>query len=130
MAAMPELGMTVLPGSVVASHLRSCATGLADGTTPRHVPVCVGTAGELAAVIGNLVAGQHHISATLAQLADYVRERHLAGTLDAVPTEDLTALIDVLRAAAEAAGYSADALAESHPVLRVVLDVTGADTHL
>jgi hypothetical protein len=130
MTAMPELGMTVLPGSVVASHFQASATGLADGTTPQRAAACVGTTGELAAIIGHLVAGQHYVSATLAQLADYLRGRRLTGALDEVPAEDLIALTEVLRAAAQAAGFSAEALAESRPMVQVVLDVTGADTHL
>jgi hypothetical protein len=119
MAAMPELGMTVLPGSVVASHLHSSADGLADGTVPARVRSCVDTPGELAEIIEHLVAGQRQISATLAQLADYVGDRRLDRSLS-----------EVLRASAEAAGFSADALAESVPLVQVVLDVTGADTRL
>jgi hypothetical protein len=117
MTAMPELGMTVLPGSVVASHLHSSAAGLADGTVPARARECVGTPGELAEIIEHLVAGQQQISATLAQLAHYVRG--LDGSLS-----------EVLRASAEAAGYSAEALAESRPLVQVVLEVTGADTRL
>ena len=109
--------MTVLPGSVLASHLRSSAAGLEEGTAPRQAGECVETPGELAAIIEHLVAGQRHISATLAQLAHYVRG--LDGSLS-----------EVLRASAEAAGYSAEALAESRPLVQVVLDVTGADTRL
>jgi methyl-accepting chemotaxis protein len=114
MAAMPEL---VLPGSVLASHLRSSAAGLAEGTVPRRASECVETPGELAEIIEQLVAGQQHISATLAQLAHHVRG--LDGSLS-----------EVLRASAEATGYAAEALAESRPLVQVVLDVTGADTRL
>jgi len=110
--------MTVLPGSVLASHLRSSAAGLEEGTAPRQAGECVETPGELADIIEQLVAGQRHISATLAQLAHYVRGL------------DDGALSEVLRASAEAAGYSAEALAESRPLVQVVLDVTGADTRL
>lgn len=130
MTAMPELGMSVLPGTVVAAHLESCATGLADSTTLERAGACVGTAGELAEVIGHLVAGQHYISATLAQLADYVRDRRITGAMDAAPAEDLIALTEVLRAAAQAAGYSAEALAESRPIVATVVDCTGEGTRL
>lgn len=116
---MPELEMSVLPGSVVAAHLEASAAGLADGTRAARVDACVGTAGELASIIGNLVDGQRHIATALGQLADYVRARRV----DA-------ALTEVLGAAAEASGYSADALAEGLPLLQVVLDVTGAETRL
>jgi hypothetical protein len=111
--------MTVLPGSVVASHLHASASGLADGTVPARARSCVETPGELATIIDHLVAGQREIAASLAQLADYVRDRKLD-----------RALSEVLRASAEAAGFSSDALAEAQPLAQVVLDVTGADTRL
>jgi hypothetical protein len=116
---VPELGMSVLPGSVVAAHLEASAAALAEGTMSARVDACVGTAGELAAIVDNLVDGQRQIATALTQLADYVRARKVDG-----------ALADVLRAAAEASGYSADALAEGLPLLQVVLDVTGSETRL
>jgi hypothetical protein len=115
MTAMPELGMSVLPGSVMAAHLRASAAGLADGTTTRHVSACVGTAEELAAVLEALLAGQRHVSTVLAQLAGHVRD---------------SALSDVLVASAQAAGYTAEALAESVPFVQVDRDVTGGDARL
>lgn len=111
--------MSVLPGSVVASHLEASAAGLADGTTAPRVGACVGTAGELAAIVEHLVAGQRHIAAALGQLADYVRGRRVDG-----------ALSEVLSAAAEASGHSAEALTEARPLLDVVLDMIGAETRL
>jgi ATP-dependent protease Clp ATPase subunit len=111
--------MTVLPGSVVAAHLHACASGLADGTVPARARSCVETPRELAEVIDHLVAGQRQIAASLAQLADYVHDRRLD-----------RALSEVLMASAEAAGFSADALAESQPLVQVVQDVTGPDTRL
>jgi ABC-type transporter Mla subunit MlaD len=116
---MPELGMSVLPGSVVASHLQASAAALADGTAASRADVCVGTAGELATVLEQMLAAQRFISATLDQLAAYVRHRRL---------DD--ALSEVLGASAEAAGHTADALAESRPLLHGVLDVIGEDTRL
>ncbi|MFL6145350.1 MAG: hypothetical protein ACJ72N_26260 [Labedaea sp.] len=116
---MPELGMSVLPGSVAAAHVHASAAGLADGTVGRRADLSVGTAGELAEIIDNLVEGQRQISATLSQLAGYVRGRGLEH-----------ALAEVLAASARASGFAADALAESRPLLQVVLDVTGADTRL
>ncbi len=111
--------MTVLPGSVLASHLHASASGLADGTSPARAPECVGTPGELAAIIDHLVAGQRQIAASLAQLAGYVHDRRVDRVLS-----------EVLRASAEAAGFAADALAESQSLVQGVLDVTGADTRL
>jgi hypothetical protein len=103
----------------MASHLEASAAGLAEGTVPRRVGECVSTAGELAAIIEHLLAGQRHLSATLAQLAGYVRNRGLDG-----------ALTEVLTAAAEASGYTAEALAQSGPMVQAVVDATGADTRL
>src|SRR5262245_35703877 len=114
MICMPE---PVLPGSVLASHLRSSAAGLGVGTAPRHLGRCVETPGELAEIIDHLVVAQQQISVALGQLGQHVRG------LD-------RALSDVLRASAEASGYAAEALAESRPLVQVVLDVTGADTRL
>src|SRR2546423_5172055 len=114
MTAMPE---PVLPGSVLASHLRSSAAGHEVGTRPPHASECVETPGELAEVIEHLVAGQRHISATLAQLAHHVRGLDVS-------------LFEVLKVSAEASGFAADALAESRSLVQVVLDVTGADTRL
>jgi hypothetical protein len=119
MAAMPDLEMPVLPGSVVASHLQASAASLAAGTAGMRADACVGTAGELAAIVDHLVAGQRCLRAALSQLAGYTRDRGLD-----------PALFEVLVAAAEAAGHSADALAESRPLVQVVLDVTGAETRL
>jgi hypothetical protein len=122
--------MSVLPGSVVAAHLRSSAAGLADGTRPRQAGACIADPGELASVIAELVAGQQHISDSLAQLAAFVRRERVSGILDTVPAEDVLALSEVLLAAAQAARYSAEALAESRPMLQVVQDVTNGDTLL
>lgn len=119
MRRMPELGMSVLPGGVVASHLEASAAELVSGTEPGRADVGVGTAGELAAIVDHLVAGQRHVATALAQLAGYVRERGLDEGLS-----------EVFSAAGEASGYSADALVAAVPLLRVVLDVTGPDTRL
>jgi hypothetical protein len=84
MSRMPELGMSVLPGSVVASHLEASASSLAGGTDAARADACVGTAGELAAIVTHLVAGQRHIATALARLAGYVRDRGLDGDLSEV----------------------------------------------
>lgn len=129
-AHVPELGTSTLPGTVLAAHLDACAAGLADSTTSQRVATCVGTAGELAEILDHLVAGQHHLSVTLARLAGHLRDRRQAGAVDAAVLEDLAALTDVLRAAAQAAGYSAQALAESGPVVAAVVEAAGGGTRL
>ena len=111
----------MLPGTVVAAHLRASAAALADGTTSVDTPA------EFASVLTDVVAGQESVSASLARLAEYVRD---SPTLSEVPAEELAALTEVLLAAGRAAGYAAEALAQSRPMLRVILEVTGADTHL
>jgi hypothetical protein len=111
--------MSVLPGSVVAAHFQASAAGLAEGVAADRVDACVGTAGELAEIVDNLVAGQRQVAVALGRLADYVRDRRVD-----------VALSEVLRAAGEASGFSADALAEGIPLLQVVLDVTGGETRL
>ncbi|HET9144356.1 hypothetical protein [Actinophytocola sp.] len=116
---MPDLGMSVFPGSVVAAHLQASAASLADGTAARTADACVGTAGELAAIVDHLVAGQRSLRAALSHLAEYTRDHGLD-----------PALFEVLSASAAAAGHSADAIAESRPLLQVVLDVTGPETRL
>jgi hypothetical protein len=82
---------------------------------------------DLAEVIRRLIAGQRHISAALGQVAGYLRDQRDTGPLGVVPSEDLAALTEVLRAAASATGYSADALAETAPLLDVLVESAGGD---
>ncbi|MQA10636.1 MAG: hypothetical protein GEU98_19195 [Pseudonocardiaceae bacterium] len=120
----------VLPGTVAAAHLESCAAGLAGGVGPANVRECLGRVGDLAEVIQYLVAGQQHISSTLAGLAEHVHDRHVAGPLATAPMDDVVALTEVLRAAASAARHSAEALAETAPMLENVAESAGPDTRL
>jgi hypothetical protein len=85
----------ILPATVLSSHLESCAAELAADPAPPD---------DLAQVVGQLVAGQRHIAATLDRLA---------ARLDGETVGDRAALGEVLRAAARASGHAADALAES-----------------
>ncbi|TDV53855.1 hypothetical protein [Actinophytocola oryzae] len=88
-----ELAEPELPASVVTAHLASCAGELARSGLPvSDMPVSV----------EHLVAGQRHVAVALEGLA-----RRLA--LGPV-TEDRAALVEVLRAAAEASSHAADAL--------------------
>jgi hypothetical protein len=112
-AAWPESGAEggaevagrelILPATVLTSHLESCAAELAADPAPPD---------DLAQVVGQLVAGQRHIAATLDRLAARLDAGVDAG-VDAVPVADRAALGEVLRAAARASGHAADALAES-----------------
>lgn len=87
----------VLPATVLTAHLESCAAELAADPLPPD---------DLARVVGQLVAGQRHIAATLSRLAGRL------DAVDAVAAVDRAALAEVLRAAARATGHAADALAE------------------
>jgi hypothetical protein len=127
---MSELGAPVLPATVIAAHLEACAADLAGGTTLRRVGGGLVDVHDLADVLRHLIAGQRHISATLGRLAGYLRDQHDAGPLSVVPSDDLAALTEVLRAAASATGYSADALAETAPLMDVVVESAGGDTLL
>ncbi|MBN6033393.1 hypothetical protein [Amycolatopsis sp. 195334CR] len=106
------VGEPVLPGSIVAAHLEACAAELAGSAE-------VGTAGELADVLEHLACGQRQLSLALTRLAGVVRGSQVDG-----------ALTEVLEAAATAAGYSADAIAESEPVLGALLQTADEDTRL
>ena len=101
--------------SVLAEHLRWCATGLASST--------LATAGgrlpdDLAGTVEALADGQRKIAVTL---------HHLAKRIGLVaPSVDGLALSEVLRASAAAAGHTADALAEAGPLM----EAPARDTHL
>lgn len=109
-----------LPATVVAAHLRACATELAVG---RGAPNVADLA-DLTAVVEDLVASQQQIAIALAHLADQVTARpRTNGT-------DLSAVAEVLTAAANATGHAAGALAECRPVLDIVVPSVGPDTEL
>jgi hypothetical protein len=108
-----------LPATVVAAHLSACATELAVG---RGAPN-VSDLADLTAVVEHLVAGQQQIALALAHLADQLTVRPRNGT-------DLSAVAEVLTAAAAATGHAADALAECRPVLDIVVSSAGPDAQL
>lgn len=118
---MPELEPSLLPVTVAASHLRACAAELENA----------GAAGlgELASVLRDVVTAERHLSGALAGLADRVWGEQ-GGTLAAVPSPQLAALVEILHAAACAFGYSADALTESEPLARFLAEFAGTDTRL
>jgi hypothetical protein len=119
MSAMLE--PSVLPVTVAASHLRACAAELENSETAGL--------GELATVLHDVVAAQRHLSTALAALAGRVADGR-AAKLAAVPSPELTALTEILQAAASAFGYSADALTEGEPLAGLVADFAGTDTRL
>jgi hypothetical protein len=115
--ASPEYA---LPATVAAAHLTASAAELAGNAA-------VGDLADLTAVLDQLVTGQRHIAAALARLADHIADRHRDGALATVDTPEITALTEVLAAAATATGHAAGALAQSRPVLDIVLAAAGPD---
>jgi hypothetical protein len=125
-ATSPERAPSMLPATVASAHLSTCAAELAAG---RDGPQ-VSDVADLMAMVEDLVAGQQHIALALARLADHLADRRRQGALARVWSPDLVALSEVLGAAAAATGHAAGALAESRPVLDIVLASAGPDAQL
>ena len=119
---MPGPGSPGLPLTVLSGHLASCAGDLVEG---------IGTgrpaAGELATALTDLVGAQRQIAAALAGLAENLRDQHAAGGMAAMPSPDLTALTEILSAAACASGCASQALAETAPMMAVLVESTRGD---
>jgi hypothetical protein len=124
-ATSPDRAMPLLPGTVVSAHFSACATELAGRTGPQ-----VSDIADLMTVVEDLIAGQRQIGLALARLADQLADRGRRGALAQVGSPDLSALAEVLGAAASATGHAAGALAESRPVLDIVLASAGPDAPL
>ncbi len=118
MIPVPDDALTpTLPATVASAHLNACAAELAGGPY-------VSDLADLTAVVEDLVAGQQQIGLALAQLADRLTSRGRR------TSPDLAALAEVLGAAAAATGHAASALAESRPVLDIVMTSAGPDAQL
>lgn len=126
----PGHTLPALPATVAAAHLAACAGELADGTAPGVDVSSVADLGDLADVVADLVTGQRQIAAALAQLAGRLADRRGPGPLADACAPDLTALGEVLSAAACASGHAAGALSASAPVFDAVLEIAGRDTPL
>jgi hypothetical protein len=120
----------LLPATVAATHLAACAAELAGDTAAGDAGPQVSDLADVAALVDRLVAGQRDIATALARLAGHVTDRHRAGALAVVDPADLTALTEVLAAAGTATGHAADALAQSGPVLDIVLASAGPDSRV
>jgi hypothetical protein len=114
----------MLPATVASAHLSACAAELAGNAVAGPY---VSDLADLTTVVEDLVAGQQQIAMALAQLADHLTSR---GRRAQVESPDLAALAEVLAAAATATGHAASALAESRPVLDIVMTSAGPDTQL
>lgn len=123
----PEHDLPALPATVAAAHLTACAAELAGhgGTAPG-----VADLAELTNVVDQLVAGQRYVAAALARLATHITDRHRDGALAVVEPSEITALTEVLAAAATASGHAAGALAQGRPVLDIVLAAAGPDARI
>ncbi|WP_344426485.1 hypothetical protein [Amycolatopsis minnesotensis] len=123
---MDDTDRPALPLTIAAAHFAACAEELASGARDAGV----GNAADLAEIVERLLSGQRDISRALVRLSALVRAGHDTGKLAAVPSAELIALAEVLRAAGSAAGYSAEALAECGPALDVLVHSTDEDTRL
>ncbi|MEC3976372.1 hypothetical protein [Amycolatopsis sp. H20-H5] len=116
-----------LPPTVVAGHLRSCADELTGSLQVTGAPA---TAGELAEVVTQLVAGQHALAEALKGLSARIGLARRTGALAAAPEADVAAVAEILQMAAEAVGCSADALGEVEPSFECVSESVGPGTRL
>lgn len=116
-----------LPPTVVAGHLRTCADELTESL---QVTGAQATAGELAEVVTQLVAGQHALSEALAGLSARIGLAQRTGALAAAPPVDVQVVTEILQVAAEAMGCSAEALGEVVPSFECVSESVGPDTRL
>jgi hypothetical protein len=117
----------MLPATVASAHLSACAAELAGNSVAGRVGPYVPDLADLTTVVEDLVAGQQQIAMALAQLADHLTSRRRRAQVE---SPDLAALAEVLTAAATATGHAASALAESRPVLDIVMTSAGPDTQL
>lgn len=115
----PEHALPALPPTVAATHLAASAAELTGAT--------VADLAELTDVLNQLVTGQRDIAATLTRLADHIADRHACGALAVASAPDVAALTEVLAAAAAATGHAAGALAQTGPVLDIVVTAAGPD---
>jgi hypothetical protein len=127
-----EHALPTWPATVAASHLTAAAAELAGDTPAGRAGAgpAVADLAELTAVVDQLVAGQRYVAAALARLATHVTDRHRDGALAAVDSPDVAALTEVLAAAATATGHAAGALAQTRPVLDIVVAEAGPDATL
>lgn len=122
-----ESGELLMPATVVASHLKTCAAELAASAEAGH---SLGNAEDFAEIAGHLLAGQQAIARVLTGMAGRIRVGANNGTLAAVPTLEVEVLGEILQAAGKAVGYSAEALAESGPSFESLVESSSADTRL
>ena len=128
---VPDDALTpTLPATVASAHLSACAAELAGSSVSGRIGPYVPDLADLTTVVEDLVAGQQQIAVALAQLADHLTSRGRRGSLAQVQSPDLAALAEVLAAAATATGHAASALAESQPVLDIVMTSAGPDARL
>ena len=104
----------ILPATVAAAHLESCAAELA-GTEFAGLD-------DVTAIVPVLVRAQRQLAVALGNLARHTDGGRPGGARDVGGSAELAALTEVLRAASDAAGATANALGESLPLLENLAD--------
>ena len=104
----------ILPATVAAAHLESCAAELAG--------VTFAGLDDVTAIVPVLARAQRQLAVALGNLARHTDGGRPGGARDVGGSAELAALTEVLRAASDAAGATANALGESLPLLENLAD--------
>jgi hypothetical protein len=104
----------ILPATVAAAHLESCAAELAG--------VAFAGLDDVTAIVPMLARAQRQLAVALGNLARHTDGGRPGGARDVGGSAELAALTEVLRAASDAAGATANALGESLPLLENLAD--------
>jgi hypothetical protein len=99
----------ILPATVVAAHLESCAVALAGARFAGP--------DDIAVLVPVLARAQRQLAIALNNLALRSDGRPATGPWDIAQAAEVPALTEVLAAASDAADSAADALAEALPLL-------------
>ena len=104
----------ILPATVAAAHLESCAAELAG--------MAFAGLDDVTAIVPVLARAQRQLAVALGNLARHTDGGRPGGARDVGDSAELAALTEVLRAASDAAGATANALGESLPLLENLAD--------
>lgn len=107
-------GASIMPPSVAAAHLEACAAALAKAD--------VSDPGEIALIVPTLARAQRQLEQALKNLAAHAVGGQTSALQFRGETIETNELSDVLIEAAEAAGSTAEALAEALPFFDDVED--------
>ncbi|GAA3433835.1 hypothetical protein ACFFS4_22810 [Kutzneria kofuensis] len=104
----------ILPATVAAAHLESCAAELAGAR--------LAGLDDVSAIVPVLTRAQRQLAVALGNLARHTDGGRPRGARDAGDSAESAALAEVLRAASDAAHATANALGESLPLLENLAD--------